>query len=332
MVDSFSYAWKGDHLIFYNFRLFIHNYTEFFAPRGTKMGKSMWIWAVCLLFSVPCGLVLAAELQVRYPFVQHPYYTKRDVYYIKLLTLALDRSGEAYQLTGVPLPDYSEKRSVILIQTGQYDVHWLNTTPEREKELLPVRIPLEKGAIGWRVFFIRPEMQALFNRIHTAADFKPYLLVQGHDWADVPILLHNGFAVERSSNWQGLFKMVTLNRAQGFPRSIIEILAEQNEDVAKSLVIEQNLILRYPAAYYFFVANDNQRLKNALERGLKNSIQDGSFDRLYFAAFGEPLSHLNLAQRRVISIDNPDIATDDESLWFSIDWFERTRQKFINPE
>lgn len=285
-------------------------------------------FAASLLFCAPCSYASADTLQVRYPFVQHPYYTKRDVYYIKLLNMALERSGEIYRLQGVKLPEYSEKRSVILIQTNQYDLHWLNTTPEREQELLPVRIPLEKGAIGWRTFFIRPEMQAAFDRIQTAEDFKSLIFVQGHDWPDVPILLTNGFAVEQSSNWPGLFKMVAMNRAQGFPRSIIEIVAEQKEEVAKSLVIEQNLILHYPAAYYFFVAKENLRLRDALERGLKNSIADGSFDAWYLDTFGAALAQLNLEKRRVISIANPAIRIEDPAHWFSVAWFEEARRRF----
>jgi hypothetical protein len=287
--------------------------------------------ATCLLFFAPAGPVRADALQVRYPFVQHPYYTKRDVYYIKLLTMALERSGEAFQLIGVTLPEYSEKRSVILIQKGQYDVHWLNTTREREAALLPVRIPLEKGAIGWRAFFIRPEMQPVYDRIRTAEDFKSLILVQGHDWPDVPILLANGFAVEKSSNWPGLFKMVAMDRAQGFPRSITEIVAEQKEDVAQGLVIERNLILHYPAAYYFFVDKRNTRLRDALERGLRASIRDGSFDEWYYTTFGPALSGLDLEKRRVISIANPSLHTDDATLWFSIEGFERARKKFSLP-
>lgn len=274
----------------------------------------------------------AAELKVRYPSVQHPYYAKRDVYFVGLLKMALERSGEDYTLTDVPFSAYSEERSVLLIQSDQYDVHWLNTTAERERELSPVRIPLYKGAIGWRTFFITPKMQREFSQASSVQDLKKYVFAQGHDWADVEILLKNGFAVERASNWQGLFKMVSLDRAQAFPRSIVEIVAEQKEDAAKDLVIENTLILRYPAAYYFFVAKDNQKLTSALERGLRRSIRDGSFDRLFFETFGQQMSQLNLEQRQVISVEHPNLQNqlpmDDEQLWFSIEWFKQAQPRF----
>ncbi len=279
--------------------------------------------ALCLVAGRVAG---AAELPVRYPAVQHPYYAKRDVYFVRLLTLALERSGEPYRLEGVAFSEYSEKRSVLLLQSGQYDVHWLNTTAERERELLPVRVPLCKGVIGWRALFIRPQMQNEFTRVASAEDLKSFIFAQGHDWADVDILLKNGFSVESASNWAGLFKMVTLNRAQAFPRSIFEIVAEQKEDVAKDLTIENHLILRYPAAYYFFVPRDNTRLQAALERGLLRSVEDGSFDRLFFATFGEQMSQLNLEQRKILAIDNPELQIPQQkNLWFSIEWYKNAK-------
>jgi hypothetical protein len=267
------------------------------------------------------------KLKVRYPAVQHEYYAKRDAYFISLLNIALTNSGEEFELVEVKLPDYSEKRSVLLIESNQYDVHWINTTPDREKQLRPIRIPLDKGAIGWRAFFIRPDLQTVFDKVVSAEDLKSLIFVQGHDWPDVPVLRSNDFAVERSSNWSGLFRMVALNRAQVFPRSILEISAEQKEPVAQGLVIEKNLILRYPAAYYFFVAKDNAELANIIERGLKKSFADGSFDKLFFQNFGAPIADLDLSSRRIISIDYPALTIEDESLWFSREWFEKVREK-----
>ena len=283
----------------------------------------------CALLILPIQQVIAEDrLRIRYPAVQHAYYSKRDIYYVTLLTMALERSGEPYELVEVKLPEYSEKRSVLLIEADQYDVHWLNTTPDREQQLQAVRVPLDKGAIGWRAFLIRPEMQPVFDKVNSAEDLKSLVFVQGHDWPDVPVLLHNGFAVERSSNWDGLFRMVALKRAQVFPRSIVEISAEQNEEVARGLAIEKNLILRYPAAYYFFVAKDNSQLAKALERGLKKSFTDGSFDELFFKNFGEPIAALNLPGRRIISIDYPELKIEDEGLWFSKEWFEKVKEKY----
>lgn len=287
---------------------------------------------LCLLKISP---VYADELVVRYPSIQHPYYTKRDVYFVTLLKMALDRSGETYKLVNVDFLEYSERRSVILLQTDQYDVHWMNTTAERERELLPIHIPLCKGVIGWRTFFIRPQDQHLFDQIETVDQLRRLPLVQGHDWADSDLLEKVGFHVERAPNWAGLFKMVALGRAQFFPRSIFEIIAEQKEPASQGLAIEKNLILRYPAAYYFFVKKPNARLKMALEVGLLKSIEDGSFDRWFFATYGEQLNALNLETRKVLAIDNPGLTQqphlNDPRLWFSIEWFKKAKALYNKP-
>lgn len=286
---------------------------------------------LCWLLSVTKP-VFAEVLQVRYPSIQHPYYAKRDVYFVTLLKMALERSGEPFTLVSTDFSEYSERRSVLLLQSDQYDVHWLNTTAAREQELLPVRIPLCKGVIGWRAFFIRPADRTVFDKIRSIEGLRPFIFVQGHDWADVDILTKNGFLVERAPNWEGLFKMVALGRAQLFPRSIFEIIAEQNEPEAKGLAIENTLILRYPAAYYFFVEKRNIRLKNALERGLLKSIEDGSFDQWFFTTFGDQLLLLNLEQRNVLSIENPELKdtmpVNDERLWFSVEWFKKAKAKY----
>jgi hypothetical protein len=289
---------------------------------------------MCIYLSIAVP-VFSEELQVRYPSIQHPYYAKRDVYFVTLLKMALERSGEEFKLINVDFSEYSERRSMLLLQSHQYDVHWINTTAERERELLPVRIPLCKGVIGWRAFFIRQGDQKLFDKIDSVAGLRPLVFVQGHDWADVDILVKNGLSVERAPNWEGLFKMIALGRAQLFPRSIFEIIAEQNEPAAKGLAIEDSIILRYPAAYYFFVEKTNVRLKNALERGLLKSIEDGSFDRWFFATFGEQLLQLNLEHRKILSIENPELQNlmpiNDERLWFSIEWFKKAKEKYTKP-
>lgn len=296
------------------------------------MNHRLYILTVLVLLLATSGPVLATgELKVRYPAVQHAYFTKRDVYFISLLKMAMERSGEDYQLIPIEYSEYSEKRSMLLIQSNQYDVHWLNTNAELERELLPVRAPLYKGAIGWRVFFIRPEMQSVFSEVESAEDLKRYVFVQGHDWADVPILLNAGFAIERASNWQGLFRMVSLNRAQAFPRSIVEIVTEHKEDVAQDLAIEQSLILKYPAAYYFFVAQGNNRLQQALQRGLKKSMQDGSFDQWFFENFGQHIAKLDLQNRKIISVENPELEIENEDLWFSLEWFKGLEERFGKP-
>ncbi len=275
-------------------------------------------------------------LLVRFPDVQHPYYAVRDQYYQKLLILALERSKISYKTEGILLPDYSEARSMAFIKEGRYDIHWLNTTPSREEQLRPVRIPLDKGAIGWRAFLIRPDQQDFFATLKTVEDLRQVTMGQGHDWADVEILMSNGFRVERSPSWAGLFKMVLLNRIQAFPRSILEIAAEQRQPEAAGLAIEKTLILRYPAAYYFFVSRENKALAAALQTGLETAIADGSFDQLFHEYYGPAIAALNMEKRTVLSIPNRTLQSqmplDKPEFWFDVGAFSKTHHERKTPD
>ena len=286
---------------------------------------------VAVLWTVPFSLPVTASekpeplLTVSYPDIQHPNYSARDRYFHAMLKLVMAHSGANYQLNGIKLVEYSEGRSLQFILDGRYDVHWLNTTREREEALLPVRIPLYKGAIGWRAFLIRPDRQAGFRRIRTMEQLQRVVFGQGHDWPDVDILLQNGFMVERSPSWSGLFRMVLLDRIQAFPRSIVEITAEQQQPEARGLIVEDSLILQYPAAYYFFVAKDNVPLARALETGLLRTIENGSFDKLFYQYFGEAIQSLGIEKRTIISIPNPvlqaQMPLDRPELWFDAKTF-----------
>lgn len=41
-------------------------------------------------------------------------------------------------------------------------VLWTVTSPERERLLIPVRIPIDRGVYGWRLFLIHADAQPRF--------------------------------------------------------------------------------------------------------------------------------------------------------------------------
>lgn len=288
-----------------------------------------------------CGLLVFANahsaekviaekvIMVEYPDIRHPYYAERDKYFHQLLRLALEHSGQAFNMIPVELPEYSENRSAHFLDTGRYDVHWLNTTAERERTLQPIRIPLYKGAIGWRVFFIREDSREQFAQINDLQGLRKIKAGQGYDWPDMAILKHGRLPVESSSHWEGMFKMLRIDRIQYFPRSIVEILSESRVPAADGLVIEPTLILKYPAAYYFFVKKENNFLAQLIDRGLNKAVENGSLDALFMTFFGEDIQRLNLEKRHIISMDYPSVGKSmplhRKELWFGVDWFARQK-------
>lgn len=286
--------------------------------------------SLCLwLFLWPGTPVTAAKapesgqeepLIIRYPVLGEEYGQTRDNYFSGLLALALDKAGRSYRLEPVTLSNFRESRSVMSVAKGIYDVHWMNTNPTRESVLQPIRIPLFKGLIGWRLLLLREQDKNRFDGMKGLEPLKGLTAVQGHDWPDSAILKANGLEVVKTPHWEGMFKMLYAGRVDYFPRSVLEIWDEQRTFDELNLVVDEHIALHYPAAYYFFVRKESRELAALIENGLNKAIEDGSFDRLLMTHFSDDIKRANLSERRVIRLDNPTLTPstplEREELWY----------------
>jgi len=264
------------------------------VSRGWLAGLLMLIgWMVM-------GTAWAERLTLRYPLE-----FARDTYPVKLLALALDKSGVDYNLAPFEV-DMPQGRALLQMSRGQdINVLWTMTSIEREQQFLPIRIPIDKGLLGWRLFLISRENQEAFSNVKTLADLKLYSAGQGHDWPDTAILRANGLDVQVAARYDGLFKMLLARRFDYFPRSIMEIWAEQKRHALDGIVVEETVMLQYPTALYFFVNKDNKPLANTIEKGLNAAIKDGSFDMLFNHAYGDVMLRANIKARTRLKLTNP---------------------------
>lgn len=248
---------------------------------------------------------------------------QRTQYPANLLALGLSKSGEKFEIEpseGVML----QGRALKLLTAGKaVDVVWSMTSIEREDQLLPIRIPIYKGLIGWRLALIKEGDQKKFAAINHLDLLKPLFAGQGHDWPDTEILLKNDFQVSGVASYEGLFKMLELNRFDYFPRSIVEVWAEADLHASKGIVVEQSFVIRYKTAFYFFVNKNNQRLARLLTKGLYKSIDDGSFRELFMKNHQAILAKAQLKKRKIFTISNPILPVktplNDAELWFEMD-------------
>lgn len=79
---------------------------------------------------------------------------------------------------------------------SEIDLNWSTTSIEREKLLKPIRIPIYRGLIGWRVLLIKGGTQERFDKITSIEDLRALVAVQRFDWTDYDILKENKFRVE----------------------------------------------------------------------------------------------------------------------------------------
>jgi len=248
------------------------------------------------------------------------YFSKQEQYFLALIDLALEKSRVPHQVHTITLAPHTETRSLNNLLKGTYDIYWLNTTSKLEQQLQPIRIPLFKGLIGWKLLLIRKDDEALFTNIDTLSQLQPYRVLHGYDWADTPLLISNGFKVITSTEFRNISRMLARRRGDIFPRSVIEIWGQLEAVKGLNLAVEKNLVLQFPAAYYFFVHPDNVRLHQAIEAGLEKSLQDGSFTRLFMSFYGQEIKAAELHTRKPILLDNPTLPSATplhrKELWF----------------
>ena len=255
---------------------------------------------------------------VRYP-IRETNGDQRYDYPRKLLELALSKTQTKYQVV-YPSSPMNQERQVRELELGRsIDVGPIPTSAEREARLLPIRIPLNKGLLGWRLGLIRKGDKALLSKVKTLADLQRIRLGQGSEWPDTKILEGNGINVISGSTYQGLFKMLASKRFDYFPRSVMEIWSELDEN-KETMQIEQNLALHYFYDSYFFVNKHNKKLANDIREGLEKAIADGSFNKLFEEYWGEEVRKARLNERTVIELVNPLLSPETPSnrpeLWY----------------
>ncbi|AJP43339.1 MAG TPA: amino acid ABC transporter substrate-binding protein [Alteromonas australica] len=247
----------------------------------------------------------------------------RTEYPIALLKLALEKTGVNYELlpsdrillTGKALRQLRENREV--------NVVWSMTDTQREKDLLPIRIPIAKGLIGMRVFVINEEKKDKFAQVKSKGDLLKLTPLQGEEWPDTKILQANGFNVFTVPEFKQAYALLLQGKGDFFPRSVIEITAEMETAGRGSVLqVEPDMALYYPTAMYYFVSKSNPTLARLIETGLERAIADGSFDDLFLSTHKTLLESLNMDSRRIYTLENPllppNTPVGNKQLWYSV--------------
>ena len=261
-------------------------------------------------------------------YVYHPPESSLDVRYLyhwEILRTALEKTKTkwgAYRL--VPSQEVmSERRQAFELEnaTGKLTVMYLGTTPDFEKRLVPIRIPVDKNLGGYCVFLIRKNERARFAHIRSLDDLRKFTYGLGLGWIDVDILKANRFNVVTGSSYNGLFEMLANKRFDIFLRAATEVLDEyQRHD--KELAIEDHILFYYPLPMYFWFAKtaDGRRLAARAEEGMWMMINDGTYDAIFDKYQRRKIERLHLKDRKLFTIKNPFVGAEtplnDKRLWF----------------
>ena len=234
---------------------------------------------------------------------------ERDSYEIGLLKLILEKSGEPYTITKTKMI-YTQSRIIKSLENNnKITIYWMGTSAQMEKKLLPIRVPLAFGILGYRVFIIHKNDLSKFDTIKDLADLQKRKGGQGRGWIDNEILEYSGLKQHQNS-YENIFKMINVgNRIDYFSRGLNEAFAEVKscEENLSNLAVEKKILLIYPFAQFFFINTRNKKLEKILYKGIKKSIEDKSFLEYFYnhEKIKIMFKEANLKNRIRIEIPNP---------------------------
>ncbi|MEE2024233.1 amino acid ABC transporter substrate-binding protein [Alkalimonas mucilaginosa] len=281
------------------------------------------IWST-VLFSLI--FPLQAMTTIVYPAAE----SEQDIRFadvMEILQLALELTKPEYgpfELQPFPVQLTESRSRALLKQTQELDLLWSPTSLQLEDELLPVRIPLRKGLLSYRLCLVNKQQQQRLQSISNLAELRQLVIGQGAGWLDTEVYRYNGLRVV-TGPYDDLFAMLARDRFDIFPRGLAEAFAELEvrQSTFPNLTIDEELLLYYPWPYYFFVHPSNQELAERLELGMRRMIANGSFDDIFYRYNHTAIERANLPGRRLIRLENPHLPASapvaDPELWFTPD-------------
>ena len=239
----------------------------------------------CVQFLLPLLIALSALARAEdYEIRVNEYTDPNSRYIIGQLKNALSKIDTKYKLT-ILHENFTQARTNEEVKNqGLLNLCWTTSDPQIEQELRPIRIPILKGLLGYRILIINKKNQYKFSQVKTFEDLKQFTFGQGKTWTDTKILQANGLKVITTNKYPGLFHMVDGERFDAFPRGVNEPFGElaQRPDLP-DLKVEDTILLVYRMPFYLFVSRDNPKLGNDIETGLNRAIADGSFDKIFYS-------------------------------------------------
>lgn len=261
---------------------------------------------------------------------------ERHLYYWQLLDAALAANRDKYgDYTAKPFDSpMTFQRGIAEVESGIGRVNIVSraTNLDLEKRLRPIRIPLDKGLLGFRMFLVMPETQARLEKVKTLDELRQFTIGQSASWTDVRVLQAGGFKLVLADAYTPLFSMLGGQRFDLFARGAIEIESEwrANQEKVPGMLIEKRFVLHYPMPRYFFVPRtaEGERMAERIEDGLQRLRASGEFERRYKAWKKLVLANLRLPGRTVFRLPNPELSPEAPTDKF---WWDDLAAELANP-
>lgn len=250
-------------------------------------------------------------------------------YFVALTKMVLSKTSHLYPEDSIEIiksHEVTQWRLFRFLDYKELDIIWSATSSMRELKYLPIRIPLTKGMLGYRVLLTHKDNQEHFKNILNENELKRMIACQGAHWPDSDILEDNDYKVARVVHYEAMFKMISKKRCDYFPRAIYEgkvELAKRNNQYPNLILVEK-LLLKYHLPTYFFVSKTDTVLAKRLYEGLVEALKDGSL--IHLMKSQKSISHIfPLSQwqgSRIFRLENTNLSKktpiNNQEFWLDL--------------
>jgi len=291
-----------------------------------------------LLFLLLLGSGQSAVAAIERPYIVtiQTSIAETGDYYLSLLRMILEASKAPDERIEFRFSEKSLAQArwiAALLQDTGNSVLWTMTSEMREQTMRPIRVPLMKGLMGYRLLVIRKEDEAKFAKVNTKEDLLAFRVGQGTHWPDTDILRANRFHLMEAMAVDNLYKMLIAKRFDFFPRGVTEAYREGALIQPQNLMIEPHLLLHYRTDLYFFVNKKNIELAKRLEKGWAIILKNGEYEKFFMGQerVKVALEILKSRNYKIIELDNPFLSPESSELNAAY-WLEPDKSPVVPHE
>jgi len=188
---------------------------------------------------------------------------------------------------------------------------------EKQGRIKALRVPLERGLLGYRICLVREEDANMLQNVRTAEDLKKVRIGQGIGWGDIVVYRDAGInVVEAPFNiTSDPVKALASGYFDALPLGLDEyqlFLQAYNKE-ASGITADRHIVISYPWFRYVWVstvAKDSKLLMEALDKGFGIIAANGEFVAIY-EKYKDADPRRQLVGRRPIHLKSP-YSTDDD--------------------
>ncbi|WP_328186334.1 hypothetical protein [Marinobacter sp. OP 3.4] len=233
-------------------------------------------------------------------------------YELSVIRLALDNAPGQHTLEVVPMAGTPQNRIFAILNetSAPIDLFFSGYSPERERQLLQVDIPLTRGLLGFRLFAVKSSRLEELGDIATLEDLYQWRIGSGTGWPENRIMRRNGLQLDTSS-YDNLWRMLDYERFDLFHRGIQEIFTELNKPGRDNIAVLPGIALAMHYDYFLYVSRDRQDLHDILLEGLQTAYQNGAFMENFRShpQIQTALEQSRLHERKLIWLDMPETSS-----------------------